>query len=132
MSDAANREIADLNYVLNLDGEFVELRRYYGTQLIPVSVTCRASVRSVGNSELEAGIAQEQSNVVLGPSEIIAAGWPGPWTPSATELVNPGTDRRVPRKGDALIIKGRKRNIEVSKPLYVDDELVRIDLRVLG
>lgn len=132
MSDASDREITDLNYVLDLDGEWIVLRRFYGTQLIPVSVTCRAVVRSVGNTELEAGIAQEQSNVIISPSEIIAAGWPGPWTPSASETVNPGTDRRVPRKGDACIIKGRKRNIEVSKPLYVDDELVRIDLRVLG
>lgn len=136
MSDAADREIADLNYVLNLDGEFVELRRYYGTQLIPVSVTCRASVRSsvrsTDNRELEAGIAQGQSDVIISPSEIIAAGWPGPWTPSQSEPVNPGTDRRVPRKGDALIIKGRKRNIEVSEPIYVDDELVRIKLTVLG
>lgn len=132
MSDAADREIADLNMTLAEDGEWISIRRLFGTQLIPVSVTCRAFVRTVSNEELQAGIAQTNSNVILSPSEIIASGWPGPWTPSAAEPVNPGTDRRVPIKGDKAIIKGRTRNIEVSKPIYVDDELVRIELRVLG
>lgn len=133
MSDAADREIADLNMSLAEDGEWIEIRRLYGTQLIPVSVTCRAFVRTItADEELVAGITQGSSNVILSPSEIIAAGWPGPWTPSVAEPVNPGTDRRVPRKGDKAVIKGRVRNIEVPKPIYVDDELVRIELRVLG
>lgn len=132
MSDAADREIADLNMSLAADGEWIEIRRLYGTQLIPVSVTCRAFVRTVTAEELVAGITQESSNIIMSPSEIIAAGWPGPWTPSAQEPVNPGTDRRVPRKGDKAVIKGRVRNVEVTKPIYVDDELVRIELRVLG
>lgn len=132
MSDASDREIFDLDYTLGLDGEWIEIRRLFGTQQIPVSVTCRAFVRSIGASELEAGIDQNQSNIVISPSEIIAAGWPGPWTQKPSELVNPGTDRRVPVKGDKAVIKNRVRNIEVSKPIYVDDELVRIDMRVLG
>lgn len=132
MSDAADREIADLNMSLAADGEWITIRRLFGTQLVPVSVTCRAFVRTISAEELVAGISQESSNIILSPSEIIAQGWPGPWTPSAAEQVNPGTDRRVPRKGDKAIIKNRTRNVEVSKPIYVDDELVRIELRVLG
>lgn len=132
MSDASDRDIADLDATLALDGEWVELRRLFGTQLIPVSVKSRAFVRNVNNQELIAGIAQENSNVILSPTEIIDAGWPGPWTPSQAEQVEPDTDRRVPRKGDKCLIKGKPRNIEVSKPIYVDDELVRIELRVLG
>ncbi len=132
MSDAADREIADLNMSLAADGEWITIRRLFGTQLVPVNVTCRAFVRPIGNEELQAGIVQESSNIILSPSEIIAAGWPGPWTPSAAEPVNPGTDRRVPRKGDKAVVKSRVRNIEVAKPIYVDDELVRIELRVLG
>ncbi len=132
MSDAADREIDDLDMTLAEDGEWIEIRRLYGTQLVPITVTCRAFVRGINAEELVAGISQDSSNIIMSPSEIIAAGWPGPWTPSAPEPVNPGTDRRVPRKGDKAIIKGRTRNIEVSKPIYVDDELVRIELRVLG
>jgi hypothetical protein len=132
MSVAADREIADLNMSLAEDGEWIEVRRFYGTQMIPVSVTCRAFVRGINAEELAAGISQDNANVTISPSEIIAAGWPGPWTPTPSEPVNPGTDRRVPKKGDACIIKGRKRTVEVAKPIYVDDELVRINMRVLG
>lgn len=132
MSQVSDREIADLDKTLETDGEWIEIRRLYGTQLIPVSVTCRAFVRTVTAEELIAGITQESSNIIMSPSEIIAAGWPGPWTPSAAEPVNPGTDRRVPRKGDKAVIKNRVRNVEITKPIYVDDELVRIELRVLG
>lgn len=132
MSDFSDREVADLDTTLATDGEWIEIRRLFGTQLIPLSVRCRASVRTVTAEELVAGITQESSNVIMSPSEIIAAGWPGPWTPSAAEPVNPGTDRRVPRKGDKAVIKNRVRNIEVTKPIYIDNELVRIELRVLG
>ncbi len=130
MSSASDREIADLNMSLAADGEWIELRRLYGTQLVPVSVTCRAFVRIInGTQEVAAGITQRVANIILSPSEIIAAGWPGPWTPSAAEPVNPGTDRRVPRKNDKAVTKSIVWNIEVPKPIYVDDELVRIELR---
>lgn len=132
MSDAADREIADLNSFLEMDGEDVEIRRLYGTQLIPVKVTCRAFVRPLTSEELQAGIDQKTSNVILSPSEITAAGWPGPWTSSPAEPVQPATDRRLPRKNDKCVIQGAVRNIELAKPILVDNELVRIELRVLG
>lgn len=134
MSAASDREITDLNAHLLADGEDIEIRRVItsGTTQMNVRVDCRAFVRNYGADELVGGITQEQSRVVISPSEIIAAGWPGPWTPSASEPVQPATDRRVPRKNDKCVIKGRVRNIEVAMPIYVDNELVRIDLRVLG
>lgn len=135
MSAASDREIADLDRELAGEaGEEIEIWRVYtaGTTQIPVKVTCRAFVRNYGAEELVGGITQEQVRVVISPSEIIAAGWPGPWTPSAIEPVQPDTDRRVPRNNDRCLIKGRLRNVEVPMPVYVDNELVRINLRVLG
>jgi hypothetical protein len=134
MSDASAREIADLDYALLQDGEDIELRRVItaGMTQINIRVECRAFVRSFGADELVGGITQDQSRVVISPSEIIAEGWPGPWTPTPNEPVQPDTDRRVPRKNDKCVIKGKVRNIEVAMPIYVDDELVRINLRVLG
>lgn len=134
MSDAADREVADLNSHLDQDGENVEIWRVViaGATQIYVKVNARAFVRNYGADELVGGITQEQVRVTVSPSEIIAANWPGPWTPSATEPIQPNTDRRVPRKSDKCVIKGRVRNIEVAMPIYVDNELVRIDMRVLG
>jgi hypothetical protein len=81
VSSASDEHIAELDRALLLDGEDIVIRRLFGTQLIPLNVECRAFVRNVGNQELIAGIAQENSNVIMSPSQIIASGWPGPWTP---------------------------------------------------
>lgn len=134
MSDASDREIADLNSHLALDGEDIEIWRVTtaGATQINTKVNARAFVRNFGADELVGGITQEQVRVTISPSEIIAANWPGPWTPSANEPVQPDTDRRIPRKNDKCVIKGRVRNIEVAMPIYVENELVRINLRVLG
>lgn len=134
MSAASDREVADLNMSLAEDGEDIELWRVVtaGATQINVKVYPRAFVRNFGADELVGGITQEQVRVTISPSEIIAGNWPGPWTPSAAEPVQPPTDRRVPRKNDKCVIKGRPRNIEVAMPIYVDNELVRINLRVLG
>lgn len=134
MSAASDREIADLNAHLAADGEDIEIWRVTtaGLVQIPLKVTCRAFVRHYSAEELVGGIQQNQVRVTISPSEIIAANWPGPWTPSANEPVQPDTDRRVPRKDDKCLIAGRLRNIEVAMPIYLDNELVRINLRVLG
>jgi hypothetical protein len=103
-------------------GEDVILRRT--TSGTNTDVTCRASVRPVSAEMLAAGIKQDNSVVVLSPTEIISTGWPGDM--SAT------IDSRVPTIGDKVVIAGRVRQIEFSAPIYVAGELVRIDLRVTG
>ena len=65
---------------------------------------------------------------MISPTEIIRARWPGP-NSSATPT---DQDRRVPRKGDAVVIAGRKRTVETAGGIYLASELVRIEMRVLG
>jgi hypothetical protein len=133
MSDASDREIADLDATLAADGEWIELSRLFGSQQIPVKVTCRAFVRATAAKDLIGSITLTQSDVIMSPTEIIRAGWPGPWTQSANERVKPLTDRRVPVKGDKVTpAHGRLLNVELVKPTYVDNELVRLDLKVSG
>jgi hypothetical protein len=43
-------------------------------------------------------------------------------------VVNPS----LPRINDTAVINGRKRTIQVVDPIYVQGDLVRIDMRVLG
>ena len=135
MSEFSDGLVADLDQALATDGQTVTIQRLFlgaGGVQIPVSVDCKAAVRPYGAKELVGGITQDQSEVIMSPTQIIAAGWPGPWTPSSVEPTQPATDRRVPRKGDNCVIAGKPRNIEIAKPIYVDDALVRIELRVLG
>lgn len=128
MSARSDFEIRELDKSLAVDGEWIELQRLAGTQLIPVKVKCRAFVRGYGADELIGGITQTDSKVIISPSEIIKAGWPGP-NSSATPTKQ---DRRVPRVNDKAVIVGKTRNIAVSLPIYVDGELVRVDMRVSG
>ena len=124
----AEQAIADLDAALASDGEWVELQRQTGTPQIPFKVTCRAFVRGYTAQELVGGISQTDSKLILSPTEITRAGWPGP-NSSATST---NQDRRVPRKGDAVVIAGRKRAVEAAGGIYLGGELVRIEMRVLG
>jgi hypothetical protein len=124
----AQQAIADLNVALATDGEWIELWRETGTQKIPFKVRCRAFVRGYAAQELVGAIAQTDSKIVMSPTEVIRAGWPGA-NSSATPT---NQDRRVPRKGDAVVIAGRKRAVEAAGGIYLGGELVRIEMRVLG
>jgi hypothetical protein len=132
MSAASDHEIRELDAALAADGQWVELQRLVGTQLIPIRCKCRAFVRGYAASEVSSIIAVTDSKVIISPSEIIRAGWPGP-NSSATPTKQ---DRRVPgpplNLTDRFVIAGRPRTIASSLPIYVDGELVRIDMRVSG
>lgn len=114
--------VSDLDRAMAEDGEDVILRRTAsGTD---TDVTCRAFVRGVSPEQLAAGVKQDNSNVILSPSEIIDAGWPG----TVSDLV----DSRVPTTNDWIVIAGRVRKIGFVAPIYVGGELVRLDIRVTG
>lgn len=129
---SAAQEIADLDRALALDGEDIVLRRVKGTTLATqqnVDVTCRAFVRGFAPNELVGAITQQDSRVVLSPTQIDAADWPADEADS-TSLIDP----RIPRKnrGDKCIIQGRLCSVEAAKGIWIDDTLIRIDMTVRG
>lgn len=123
--------IADLDAALAATGQTVKLRRLTagpnGVQ-IPFSVDCAASLSDLDPtpSELIAGITQARHLVVLSPTEITRAGWPGPTTKPTT------LDPRIPTVNDKVIIGGRTYNIESSIGKSPTGVLVRIELKVKG
>lgn len=124
-------EIAKLNRQLEQHGEEIELQRLTGNQLIPIKVRCRAFVRPAQRTpeELIAGIVHSSSIVVISPTEINAAGWPGPEAPVGSTT----DDIRVPRKNDKAVIAGRSRNVEWGVGFrFPGGVLVRIEMRVSG
>lgn len=127
MSEATDA-IAALDEALADVGQEIRLQRLTGTQLISFSVDLPAIVRGYTPEELVGGITQQDSFVILSPTEIERKGWPGA-NSSATPT---NQDRRVPRKGDKAVINGKLRNVEAAVGIYVADVLVRIELRVLG
>jgi hypothetical protein len=121
--------IADLDEDLARVGEDIVLRRVYGMypRVANVDLPMRASVRDMGEKELVSGIAETDSQVIMSPTPISDAGWPGGELPSATVV-----DPTLPRRGDKIITDGRVRNVEFVNPISVNATLVRIELRISG
>jgi hypothetical protein len=119
--------IADLDQALLEVGEDATLRRMQlvaGVQSVLSSVDVRIVMRQYGPQELVGGITQGDSFVILSPSEIIAANWPG-------TVTSPG-DKRVPKHGDQLIVQGIARTVQTGTPFYIAGALVRLELQVRG
>lgn len=126
----SNRYIDALDRALAKAGQTIVLRRLYGQAPNVVNVdspAIPAAVRSPSNEELAAGYAQTDSVVILSPTGIADAQWPGGELPSATVA-----DPSMPRRNDKVVIDVRARNVELVKPFVVGGELVRIEMRVLG
>lgn len=137
MSERSEFEVRELDKSLAEDGEWIELQRLVGTQAIPIKCRCRAHVRSFDAKELVGAITQDMSEVIISPTQIIEAGWPGPDVEvrNAAGVVTTAIsrqDRRVPRTNDRIVIQGKPRSIQVARPKYVDDGLVRITMTVAG
>lgn len=123
-------EIDALDRALARAGEDVILRRVVGAQnSVNVDVRCRALVRSPSAQELVAGFKQTDSVVILSPTPIRRAQWPGGQPPGA---IHPGMPRGGGASGDKVRIKGRLGNVESVNPIFVAGVLARIELKVLG
>lgn len=113
-------EIDALDRALARVGEDVVLRRV--TSGSNVDVTCRARVRSPAVQEIAAGYQQDDSLVILSPTQILAAGWPGDGS-----MIRGGGPN-----GDQVKIAGRFRRVELADNIKVGGVWVRSNLRVVG
>jgi hypothetical protein len=108
--------VASLDQQLLAHGEKVIVRRYMASSGTPRPKTdiedVQAFVRAIKAEELVSGIDMTASTVALSPT---------------------GLSALLPlKKGDKVVIQGRERNIELPKPIFVQDVLVRINLLVAG
>lgn len=123
--------VASLDEALAYAGEDVILRRTVGAgaAAVNVDVLVRASVRAFRPDELVGTISQSDSMVIISPTQIATAQWPG-GQPVSGAIHQ--ADPRVPKIGDKAIIQGRIRNITFVKPILVAGELVRVEMTVAG
>lgn len=122
--------IADLDDELREYGDDVILRRRIAGA--PHDVGCKAKITSYRLRDTEfvpnTAITQEDLIVIMSPSEIAAAGWPGS---VPFEVSDMPIDSLI-RKGDKLVVRGIERNVEVVDPQRPGGTVVRFDMRVLG
>ncbi|MER9056425.1 hypothetical protein [Mesorhizobium sp. M0910] len=124
-------EVAALDAALARAGEDITLRRKAGTgaNQVNIDVTCRAAVRGVSANEIVGTVTQTSSKVILSPTQILAAQWPG-GLPVST--VTERTDPRIPRANDFAVIKGKQRQILFVSPIFVGGEWARCEMTVEG
>lgn len=122
--------IASLDDALAEAGTTIKLRRIIGASPNQtwVDVTLPASIRSPTAEELVAGFLQTDSVVILSPTSILAAQWPGGQPPGQIhpELPKGGTG------GDKVFVLGTPRQVEAVNPVEVGGVVARIELRVKG
>lgn len=122
--------IAALDRQLAAHGQPVTLRRVVVVNGVATNydLACPAFVRDYKPSEIMGAVVQGDRMVSLSPTNVTVAAWLGPLPVKVGE--NP--DRRVPMKGDKLVIAGRVTNIEAGNGVYIGGTLVRINLQVRG
>lgn len=119
-------EIDALDRALKRSGQPITLRKINGTAgLNNVDVNCLALVRGYTPGELVGDIKQQDSFVVLSPTSINIAGWPG-------VQVDGKADIRIPSKarGDIAIIVNVLRSVQAAVGIYIGTTLVRIEMQV--
>lgn len=126
--------VAALDNVLAGYGEDIILRRVVGTgsAVANIDVTCRARVNAATVQQIVANIPATDLNIIISPTQINNAQWPGGTVP----LLPPfNVDQRIPRVGgpDKVILRGAApRSVAFVDPKFINGELVRIDFRVTG
>lgn len=118
-------EIDALNRALRRAGQTITLRKVTGTTSQTFTdVICKAVVRGYAPNELIGAIIQNDSLVILSPTEINAAVWP--------TAQGSGADVRIPsrNRGDLCNIAGVWRSVQAGAGIYIGSNLVRIELQV--
>lgn len=121
-----------LDAALLAAGEDITLRRQIaaGQSIANIDVTCRARVDTVGADEIAGTIAVSDLKIIMSPTEILAAQWPGgvPAYP-----VSNASDPRVPKITDFVIARGKQRQVKMVDPKIIGaDGWVRCNMVVAG
>lgn len=113
-------------------GEDMILRRPVGTGTNQryATVTVRARVTAITDKEISAGISQADLNFIMSPTQINEKQWPGGVPVQIGQFAQ---DPRIPvAQKDQVICRGRMRTIAFADPVFVGNELVRINGRMTG
>jgi hypothetical protein len=125
--------IAALDSALAGYGEDIILRRVVGSgaNVVNVDVACRARVDAASTDQIAAGVSATELNVIISPTQINEAQWPGGTVPLQPPF---NVDQRIPRVGgpDKMIVRNVLRQITFVDAKVIGGELVRINARVSG
>jgi hypothetical protein len=126
--------VAALDRALARIGEDIILRRVFGTapNQTAVDVKCRAKVTAINSEQTVAGIAVTTFEIIISPTQIKAAQWPGGRPPQTPPI---DVDQSIPRAGttDKVLMRGLPpKDVFFVDPVMPDGEVVRINMKVRG
>lgn len=128
-----NDFIRSLDAHLAVSGENIILRRIVGASQatqVNIDVTVRANVRLVkGPDELVNGIGQDDLRIIISPTQIANAQWPGGGIDAAAPY---NVSRSIPKRNDRVIVKGRMYTVDNVNALAVENVVVRIVMITKG
>lgn len=116
-------ERARLDAALARVGQTVKL---YRSTTSGSPVTCKAKPKTFNPEQLQNGgnVNQDDLVLIMSPTEIINAGW--------SSGASSPQDTRIPVNGNIIVINGRSRKVETTTPIFVNDELVRLEVLLKG
>lgn len=109
-----------LDAALEARGEDVVVRRQIasGDSVSNIDVTCRARVDIVNADEIAGTISQSDLKIIMSPTQILDAQWPG-GVPDHPVVDH--EDVRMPRATDYVVCRGKQRQIRVVDPKFTPD-----------
>ena len=128
-----NQHLQRLDRQMRLRGEKVQLIRTIGASTQSrVRANIRGIVKTLGIAQLIGGITQTNYIVIISPTDLRRAGWPG----ANTATIPPGTtsnkDGVIPPPSDAMVFRASQKAISRADAIYDGDECVRIELSCIG
>jgi hypothetical protein len=126
--------IAALDNGLARVGEDIILRRVFGTapNQTAVDVKCRAKVTATSAEPTVAGIPATTFDIIMSPTQIREAQWPGGSPPQLPPF---DVDPSIPRAGttDKVLMRGLPpKDVTFFDPVFIDGQVVRISMKVKG
>jgi hypothetical protein len=126
--------VAALDRALARMGEDIILRRVFGIapNQTAVDVKCRAKVTAISTEQTVAGIPATTFEIIISPTQIRDARWPGTTQPPLPPF---DVDQSIPRAGttDKVLMRGLPpKDVFFVDPVMPGDEVVRINMKVKG
>lgn len=124
--------LASLDAALLAAGEDLILRRQVasGANFANIDVECRARVDIVDADDIIGTIAVSDLKIIMSPTQILAAQWPGGVPDYPVSNIS---DPRMPRVTDFVIVRGKQRQVKmVDAKIIGDDGWCRINMVVAG
>jgi hypothetical protein len=126
--------VAALDAALARAGEDIILRRVIGTapNQTAIDVKCRAKVTAKSAEPSVAGILVTTFEIIISPTQIKNAKWPGGTPPQLPPF---DVDQSIPRAGttDKVLMRGLPpKDVIFVDPVMPGGEVVRINMKVKG